>query len=101
MFGLGVWELALILVLLIFFYGAKRLPEIGEGLGKSIREFKQGYHKYDEPKEGDSTGDQAIDVEAATVDGPASLPPSTDASREERPQGAGPREEGKAEEKRA
>ena len=51
MFGLGVGELVFILLLLIFFYGAKRLPQIGEGLGRSIRGFKEGYHAYDAQSE--------------------------------------------------
>ena len=40
MFGLGPSELLIILVLILFFYGGKKLPQIGEGLGKGIREFK-------------------------------------------------------------
>ena len=41
MFGLGPWELAIILVVVIFFFGGKRLGDIGGGLGKSISEFKK------------------------------------------------------------
>jgi sec-independent protein translocase protein TatA len=51
MFGLGVWELVLILIILIFLYGAKRLPQIGEGLGKSLREFKEAYGTYGKNEE--------------------------------------------------
>lgn len=40
MFGLGVWELLLILAIILLVFGAKRLPAIGEGLGKAVREFK-------------------------------------------------------------
>ena len=49
MFGLGPWELTIILVLLVFFYGGKRLGDIGGGLGKSISEFKKAL-RHDEPK---------------------------------------------------
>jgi sec-independent protein translocase protein TatA len=42
MFGLGHWELLIILVLVMIIFGAGKLPEIGAGLGKSIRNFKQG-----------------------------------------------------------
>jgi len=40
MFGLGTQEIIIILVIVLFIFGAKRLPEIGKSLGKSIREFK-------------------------------------------------------------
>ncbi len=38
--GLGMWELLLIFFIILLFFGAKRLPEIGSSLGKGIREFK-------------------------------------------------------------
>lgn len=38
--GLGVWEVALIFLVVLLLFGAKRLPEIGSSLGKGIREFK-------------------------------------------------------------
>ena len=41
MFGLGTQEIIIILVIALFIFGAKKLPEIGKGLGKSIREFKK------------------------------------------------------------
>jgi sec-independent protein translocase protein TatA len=40
MFGLGTTEMVLILVVVLFFFGAKKLPELARGLGKGIREFK-------------------------------------------------------------
>src|SRR4030043_956410 len=39
MFGLGLPEILVILVILFILFGAKRLPQIGEGLGKTIREL--------------------------------------------------------------
>lgn len=38
--GLGIWELLLIFFIVLVFFGARRLPEIGSSLGKGIREFK-------------------------------------------------------------
>ena len=37
---LGPLEIALILAVLLLLFGAKRLPEIGKSMGKSIREFR-------------------------------------------------------------
>ncbi len=48
MFGIGMQELLIILVLVLVIFGAKRLPEIGSGLGKAIRNFKQGATQPDE-----------------------------------------------------
>ena len=40
MFGLGPWEIAIILLIVLVLFGAKRIPEVARGLGKGIREFK-------------------------------------------------------------
>ena len=38
--GLGGGDLFIILVMLLLFFGAKRIPELAKGLGKGIKEFK-------------------------------------------------------------
>ncbi|MFW5760726.1 MAG: Sec-independent protein translocase subunit TatA/TatB [Cyclobacteriaceae bacterium] len=38
--GLGGWEVLLILLVVLIFFGAKKLPELARGMGKGIREFK-------------------------------------------------------------
>lgn len=38
--SLGPWEIALIFLVVLLVFGAKRIPEIARGLGKGIREFK-------------------------------------------------------------
>jgi sec-independent protein translocase protein TatA len=39
-FGISIWELMILLVVLLLVFGAKRLPEMGKSLGKGMREFK-------------------------------------------------------------
>lgn len=52
MFGLGMPELLVILVVFLLLFGAKRMPEIGRSLGKTIQEFKKGMKEaMEEPKE--------------------------------------------------
>ena len=41
MFGLGPTELIIIAVIVLLIFGAKRLPEIGKGMGGAIKEFKK------------------------------------------------------------
>ena len=48
MFGIGMQELLVILVLVLVIFGAKRLPEIGSGLGRAIRNFRQASSESDE-----------------------------------------------------
>lgn len=42
MFGLGFQELIIIMVIALVIFGGKKLPEVGSGLGRAIREFKRG-----------------------------------------------------------
>ena len=42
MFGLGFYELLFILIIALVVFGPGRLPQIGSGLGKAIRDFKKG-----------------------------------------------------------
>ena len=48
-FRLGPMELVLILVIVLFLFGAKRLPEMGKGIGEAIKGFKSSL-KEEEPK---------------------------------------------------
>jgi sec-independent protein translocase protein TatA len=42
MFGFGHWELLIVLILVMIIFGAGKLPQIGAGIGKGIRNFKKG-----------------------------------------------------------
>jgi len=48
MFGIGMPELIIILIIVLVVFGAGRLPEIGSSLGKSIRNFKKATDGKDE-----------------------------------------------------
>ena len=54
--GLGTSEVLVILVVILIFFGAKRIPELARGLGKGIREFK------------DATKEIKNDIETAAKD---------------------------------
>ncbi|MGM0424118.1 MAG: twin-arginine translocase TatA/TatE family subunit [Thermodesulfobacteriota bacterium] len=41
MFGIGIPELLIILVIILVIFGANKLPEIGSGMGRAIRNFKK------------------------------------------------------------
>jgi sec-independent protein translocase protein TatA len=49
--GLGGSEIFLIVLVLLLFFGGKRIPELAKGLGKGIREFKDASTNRDNNKE--------------------------------------------------
>jgi TatA/E family protein of Tat protein translocase len=42
MFGIGLQELGIILLIALIIFGPTKLPQIGSGLGKAIRDFRKG-----------------------------------------------------------
>ena len=46
----GIWELLLVLLIVLLVFGAARLPQIGEALGKAIRSFRKGFSGDDDKK---------------------------------------------------
>ena len=65
MFGLGLPEILVILVIFLFLFGAKRLPQIGEGLGKTIRELRKvrdGKKTEKEKEKGNQKGNLISDL---------------------------------------
>ena len=48
MFGIGTTELMIVLGIVVVLFGARRLPELGSGVGKAIKNFKEGLSGKDE-----------------------------------------------------
>lgn len=67
MFGLGVPELMVILVIALVIFGPSKLPQIGSGLGKAIRDFKKGVT-------GNEAEDEDSEKEAKKDQPPKDLP---------------------------
>lgn len=48
MFGIGTQEILLIALVVLLFFGGKKIPEMMKGLGKGVRSFKEGMHGIDD-----------------------------------------------------
>jgi len=76
-FGIGIWEILILLLVVLLVFGPKRLPEMGRSLGKGMREFKDSI-----------SGNDNDDDEVAHHRLSAELPPAA----EDRPLAQGERE---------
>ena len=65
-FGIGIWEMLILLLVLLLVFGPKRLPEMGKHLGKGMREFKESVTGMVDDVETGSTADEPF-VPAAPV----------------------------------
>jgi sec-independent protein translocase protein TatA len=72
-FGLGGPELLLILAVVLLLFGAKKLPELAKGLGRSVKEFKKASVEEDEdasaPKSAASVSAEPKKVEPVRTHG--------------------------------
>ena len=57
-FGLGFWEIAIIVFVIILLFGAKKIPELMGGIGKGIKSFKEGVKNDDDKQKKISSGSE-------------------------------------------
>ncbi len=78
-FGIGIWELLILLLVLLLVFGPKRLPEMGRQLGKGMREFKDSVTG----DSGDDEDDRALPpAERVVSTGSAPAAPAAPEQRE-------------------
>lgn len=88
MFGIGLQEMLVILVVVLIFFGPKRLPDLAKSLGKGIAEFKKASEEVrkgiDEAvrEDSDEAGDSKKESEAKPPDG---SDPKSDSAQSEPP----------------
>ena len=56
MFGMGHYEIIIVLVVILLVFGAKRIPEMAQGLGKGIKEFRKAMREVKEEVDLADTG---------------------------------------------
>ena len=54
----GPWQIILIVVIVLLLFGGKKIPELMKGLGKGVREFKDGLSGDNPPKKDESAGEK-------------------------------------------
>ena len=64
--NVGPWQVLLIIVLIVFLFGGKKIPEISRALGQSLREFKKG--REESEKDTDQAAKAKDDAGAAKND---------------------------------
>ena len=70
MFGLGTGEIVLIMLVLVIFFGASKLPQLGDSLGKSLKGFQKAMSGTDD----DAKKDKKAPIEATATK--AEAPPA-------------------------
>lgn len=51
MFGIGTQEILFIVLIILLFFGGKKIPELMKGLGKGVRSFKEGMKEIEKDEE--------------------------------------------------
>ncbi len=59
MFGLGIQEILLLALVVLLFFGGKKIPELMKGLGKGVKSFKEGMNEVSEDLNSDDKKGEA------------------------------------------
>ena len=59
--GIGMQEILVILFIFLLVFGAKRLPELGQAMGRGIREFKRSVSDIEEDLKGEASRPKALE----------------------------------------
>jgi sec-independent protein translocase protein TatA len=70
-FGISLWEIMILLLVVLLVFGPKRLPEMGRSLGRGMREFKDSIT-------GKDSDEERVELPVGTQDTTASTPPPRD-----------------------
>ncbi len=62
--GIGTQEIILIVLVVLIFFGAKKIPELMKGLGKGVSEFKKGMNEVQNELNKDTTDSNSPDKKA-------------------------------------
>jgi sec-independent protein translocase protein TatA len=90
MFGLRLPELLIILVVLVLLFGAKKLPELGDSLGKGIRAFKKAAEHGLRDDDSETKEAKEAKVPGQLRTGNAKAPASTDVEKAHKGDGGSP-----------
>ena len=71
-FGLGPWELGIVLVIVILLFGVGRLPEVGSAVGKGIREFRHA------TKDDEAKASENVALSLGPAESGSAAPPAAD-----------------------
>ena len=62
MFGMGHWEILMLLLVVLLLFGAKRIPEMAQGVGRGVSEFRKGLREVQKEIDQDAPGDLLASV---------------------------------------
>ena len=58
--AIGVWQIVIIIVAILFLFGGKKIPELMKGLGQGMKEFKKARNEMNEDDDKDEVKKEAI-----------------------------------------